>query len=76
MYVRPNFKTKKDLCNAVNEGQVVRVFSPGSFPCTMNGTEFIEGPHYPQPHRWYAQVEVKDGVVISVKGNRVNKRSY
>mgnify|MGYP003347318056 CR=1 FL=1 len=31
------------------------------------GTAFLEGPHYPEPHRWYAQVEVRDGVVIKVK---------
>lgn len=30
-------------------------------------TEYVEGPHFPQPHRWYAQVEVKDGKVIKVK---------
>lgn len=29
--------------------------------------EFVEGPHYPEPHRWYAQVEMKDGIVVKVK---------
>lgn len=66
-YVRPNFKTKKQLKEAVKRGEEVTVFSPGPFGCKQNGTEYIEGPHYPQAHKWYAQVEVEDGVVKSVK---------
>lgn len=67
MYVNPNFKTKKALKDAVASGQTVRVFSPGPFPAKQNGSESVEGPHYPQPHRWYASVEVKDGEVVKVK---------
>jgi hypothetical protein len=67
MYVSPNFKTKKALKEAVAAGKDVTVFSPGPFPCKMNGIEFIEGPHYPAPHSWYAQVQVVDGIVVKVK---------
>lgn len=67
MYVDPNFTTKKALKEAVAAGGQVVVFSPGPFPAKTNGTEFVEGPHYPQPHRWYAQVVVKDGLVVSVR---------
>lgn len=66
-YVDPNFKTKKALKEAVAEGKEVYVFSPGPFPVTRDGTEYIEGPHYPEPHKWYAQVTVKEGKVVSVK---------
>jgi hypothetical protein len=66
-YVSPNFKTKKALKEAVAAGQEVIVYSPGPFGCQQNGTEYIEGPHYPEPHRWYAQVQVRDGKVTSVK---------
>ena len=66
MYVRPNFKSKKALREAVKKGERVEVWSPGPFPPTTDGIEFIEGPHYPQPHRWYAKVEVKGGVVVRV----------
>jgi len=66
-YVDPNFKTKKALKEAVANGDDVRVFSPGPFGCTINGTEYIEGPHYPEPHKWYAQVEVVGGKVTKVK---------
>ena len=66
-YVDPNFKTKKQLKEAVAAGKTVTVFSPGPFGCNQNGREFIEGPHYPEPHRWYAQVTVENGVVRSMK---------
>lgn len=67
MYVSPNFKTKKALKEAVKRGDRVTVFSPGPFPASQNGKECVEGPHYPEPHKWYAEVQVVDGVVTSVK---------
>lgn len=66
-YVDPNFKTKKALKEAVANGDYVSVFSPGPFGCKQDGTEYIEGPHYPAPHSWYAQVTVEGGRVIKVK---------
>ena len=66
MYVRPNFKTKKALKAAVKDGQRVEVFSPGPFPAKRNGTEAIEGPHYPKPHSWYASVRIEEGLVVKV----------
>jgi hypothetical protein len=66
MYVDPNFKSKKELKQAITDGKFVSVFSPGPFPPKDNGFEYIEGPHYPKPHKWYAKVEVKDGRVIRV----------
>ncbi len=66
MYVSPNFKTKKALKDAVASGEKVTVFSPGPFPCNQNGSVTVEGPHYPEPHKWYGKVEVVDGVVTKV----------
>lgn len=66
-YVHPNFRTKKALKEAVREGKRVEVFSPGPFPCQQDGSENIEGPHYPEPHRWYASVKVENGVVVNVR---------
>ena len=65
-YVDPNFKSKKALRDAVKAGQAVYVFSPGPFPVKQEGEETIEGPHYPQPHRWYARVRVQSGRVVAV----------
>jgi len=42
------------------------VFSPGPYPAPENGTATIEGPHFPEPHRWYARVKVRDGMVEKV----------
>lgn len=66
MYVDPNYPTKKALKEAVARGDVVTVFSPGPFPAPANGKADIEGPHYPKPHTWYANVLVKDGRVTKV----------
>jgi len=65
-YATGNPKTKKELKALVASGNGPRVFSPGPFGCTENGTETIEGPQYPQPHRWYARVEVRDGRIVRV----------
>lgn len=67
-YADVNFKTKKELKEAVTNGRSIRTYNPsGMFPVTQNGKDCVEGPHYPQPHKWYASVEVKDGVIVSVK---------
>ena len=68
MYVEPNYKTKKALKEAVKAGEPVRVFSPGPFPAPSEGRTSVEGPHYPQPHSWYASVEVSGGFVTKVTG--------
>lgn len=67
MYTVTNFKSKKALKEAVAAGKEVRIFAPGLGTPKTDGTEFLEGPHYPEPHRWYAQVEMKDGKVVKVK---------
>lgn len=69
MYTDRNFKTKKQLKEAVANGERVTYYQPGPFGGNepMDGTIFCEGPHYPEPHRWYAQCEVKDGIIVKVK---------
>lgn len=66
-YASKNFKTKKALREAVAAGEKVTVFQPGLGQSVHNGTEYLEGPHYPAPHTWYAQVTVKDGIIVKVK---------
>lgn len=67
MYTSINFKTKKALKEAVEKGTEVRLFAPGLGTPKTEGVEFVEGPHFPEAHRWYAQVTMKDGKVIKVK---------
>lgn len=67
-YVNPNFKTKKALKEAVKtDGEIVTVYQPGLGDCPQNGDIDVEGPHYPQPHTWYAVATVKDGVIVSIR---------
>ena len=65
-YVNPDYVSKKAFKEAIKAGVQHRTYNPsGMFPTTSNGADVIEGPHYPKPHRWYAGVVVKDGVVVS-----------
>jgi len=72
MYAEGNPKTKKELKQWVSDGKEVRAFLPNSewtgFKTVTNGIEVIEGPHYPKPHRFYAEVLLKDGVIVKVTG--------
>lgn len=70
MYTDINFKTKKELKDAVARGDALLTYhQPGPFGGNekRDGIIFLEGPHYPEAHRWYAQATVKDGVIIKVK---------
>ena len=68
-YVDPNFKTKAELKAAVQAGRKLQTYNPsGMYPTCQNGTDVIEGPHYPKSHYWYASVVVKDGYVVKVTG--------
>ena len=70
MYATVNFKTKKALKEAVANGDKIGVYQPNNMfntPPMTNGTCCVEMPHYPEPHRAYAEVTVKDGYIIKVK---------
>lgn len=69
VYTVTNFKTKKALKEAVAAGEKVRVFQPnaditGAPRTPVDGKVYLEGPHYPQPHSWYASAIVKDGIIV------------
>lgn len=66
MYTEVNFKTKKALKEALAAGKQIRCFSPSPFPCPKDGQITLEGPHYPEPHKWYAQAWLENGVVVKV----------
>lgn len=79
-YTSINFKTKKALKEHLQEyldgessnSQIkrapIRCFQPGLGPDLTNhtGKVTLEGPHYPASHTWYAQGEMKDGILIKV----------
>ena len=82
-YTVTNFKTKKSLKESFAKyleyqlisghdnlnAQPVRCFNPGLGPdlAGFTGKVFLEGPHYPAAHTWYAEAELKDGIVVKVK---------
>ena len=67
-YVNPNYKTKNEFLTAVKAGVVHRTYNhSGLFGTTQDGSDTVEGPHYPQPHRWYSEVKVREGKVVSAK---------
>lgn len=66
MYTVENFKTKKALKEAVASGKRVETYQPGGmFEAKHNGKVALEGPHYPAAHPWYAQAEIKDGIIVA-----------
>ena len=67
MYTVKNFRTKKAVREAVAAGEQVDTFQLGPYPAQRDGTVYLEGPHYPQAHTWYAEAVVKDGIIQSVK---------
>lgn len=67
MYTDINFKTKKELLQALAGGAKLTIHSPGIFPAPRDGEVSLEGPHYPKAHTWYARATMKDGVIVSAK---------
>ena len=67
MYTNVDFKTKKAFKEAVAKGEKISLYSMGVGTPKQNGVEYVEGPHYPKPHTWYAEVLMKDGYVVKVK---------
>ena len=67
-YTEKNFKSKKELREAVANGAEVSCFNPGmGGPLPLTGKVYLEGPHYPQPHKWYAEAWLENGFVVKVK---------
>jgi hypothetical protein len=68
-YTVTNYRTKKQLKEEVARRDV-HVYQPGPFgPGVQDGEAAIEGPHYPEPHTWYAAVTIRNGVIP--KGSKV-----
>lgn len=67
MYATGNPRTKKVLKERVAAGEVVRAFQPGGiFPGQKNDQVTIEGPHFPEAHKWYAKVRLENSRIVQV----------
>lgn len=67
MYAVKNFKSKKAFKEAVTKGERITLFAPGLGTPKRDGKETVCGPWYPEAHKWYAEVVMENGVVVSVK---------
>ena len=69
MYTSINFKTKTALKRAIAAGREVTVYQHnemfGKEP-PQEGQVFLEGPHSPAAHTWYAQGFLEKGVLVRV----------
>lgn len=71
-YTSINFKTKADLKRALAAGRTITVYQPngdltGVDLSNVTGRVYLEGPHYPEPHKWYAQADCENGRIVKVK---------
>ena len=66
-YTTKNFRSKKALKDAIKAGEEVTIYEPSGREPAMTGVVYLEGPHYPEAHRWYAQAKVENGAIVSVK---------
>ena len=67
MYTVKNFRTKKAVKEAIEAGERIKCYAPGLGTVPQDGTIYLEGPHYPEPHRWYGTGTMKDGFLIKIK---------
>ena len=61
-YTRKDYKTKKELKEDFKSGVLIEVYQPNSDVTVFKLTEgrtALEGPHYPKPHTWYADVDIR-----------------
>ncbi len=64
-YTVTNYPSKVALKRDLEAGKMISVYQPGPFgPEVKDGQVCLEGPHYPQPHRWYATAQIEDGVIV------------
>lgn len=65
-YCVKNYKTKKTLKEDLASGVEIRCYEPGMGSVPENGTVYLEGPHYPEQHRWYAKATIENGRIVKV----------
>ena len=71
-YASKNFKSKKAFKEAVAAGEKLSVnhgifHSLNSADEKLNGELLVEGPWYPEAHKWAASAVLVDGYVEKVK---------
>jgi len=68
-YLYPNLKSKKAFREAIAQGRTITAMEntpAGSVLVRGTTTVTFEGPHHPEPHRFYGKAQVTDGKVTKV----------
>ena len=68
-YLYPNLKSKKAYKEAIKKGMEIIAMenTPFGQKDIKDGEVTFEGPHFPEPHRFYGIAVVKNGLVVSIK---------
>lgn len=73
-YTVTNYRSAKAIRDDFKAGKLIEVYQPNAVVPGLpkEGAAVIEGPHYPEPHRFYLQVELarRDGKMVIVKIKR------
>ena len=72
-YASGNPKTKTELRKWLEAGKDVRVtnLTPLGNTEVKDGVAYLSGPHYPQPHTWYAEVLLENGKIVKLDGKKI-----
>ena len=62
-----NYPSAAALKRDFTEGVRIEIKEPGPFPAVKNGVVYLEGPHYPKPHKWYLSAVVTDGFITKIE---------
>jgi hypothetical protein len=67
-YLYPNLTSKKAYKEKIERREFVYAMNNTPWGETLINSETVtfEGPHYPQPHRFYGRATVVDGRVVKV----------
>lgn len=64
-YVKPDYRTKRELRLAVAQGKEVEVYMPGLVHVPEDGVVFLEGPAFKNP-TWHAKGTMKEGKLVKI----------
>ena len=67
MYTDIDFPSAAALKRALKAGARITYYQPGLGSTPTDGTVYLEGPHYPRPHSWYAKATVQNGIIVKVQ---------
>jgi alkylated DNA nucleotide flippase Atl1 len=65
-YLTGNPRTKKQAKEMLARGET-EPYQPGIGVIPRDGTVALEGPHYPEAHRWYANGVMKNGELVRIR---------